>query len=289
MGHLVHSEGVCGDGWDLFHYENDYICYKYYPDGLGDYHTVATACKGDQNSSLPIINSQAEQDFLNKLIVKYKMIESVWLDATIKGKHIVWIDRSNADYENWLPGRPANESNCVEMLPDQVSMGKWEDVPCAKKNVYLCKRFVAWSSQQMERLIRENTRMVDEALAEIALLKTCPLPVGFMYVQLPGQADPNNLWPRSKWSDVTALYAGQFFRAEGAGSLAFGAGVQTGDAPRLSHLISQYGKYDHSLDYEIVPGDATGPDNDDFYVKFLVNAAEVRPSNQAVRIFRRDK
>ncbi|CAG2114766.1 unnamed protein product, partial [Medioppia subpectinata] len=289
-GYLVHSEGVCGDGWDLFHHENDNICYKYYPDGLGDYHTVATACKGDLNSSLPIINSQAEQDFFNKLIVKYKMIENVWLDASIKGKHIVWTDNSNADYENWLAGRPANESNCVEMLPDQVSMGKWEDISCAKKNSYICKRFVAWSSEQMERVIRENS-------VQITLLQNCPLPIGFIYVQLPGQADPKTLWPKSTWYDVTSAYAGQFFRAEGGDSLAFGAGVQPGDAPKLEHVHAEYND-GMNRDIDISPGvysqwlytgDNAGLIGHRQSLTMLVSSVEVRPRNQAVRLFKRDK
>ncbi|CAG2103000.1 unnamed protein product [Medioppia subpectinata] len=289
---LVNSEGVCGDGWDLFHHDSDDICYKYYPDGLGDYHTVATACKGELNSTLPTINSQSEQEFLNKLIVKYKMIENVWLDATIKGKHIVWTDNSRTDYENWLPGRPVNESNCVELVPDELNMGKWQDIACAKKNAYLCKRFVAWSDQQVERLIRENKRMVDEAVAKIALLQDCPLPVGFIYVQLPSQADPKTLWPKSTWSDVTSAYAGQFFRAEGGGSLNFGAGVQSEDAPRLSHVKRVTAHHEYLVDIDIVPGTFSGYMFTGSYAStdnYLIRSAEVRPRNQAMRIFKRDK
>ncbi|CAG2114244.1 unnamed protein product [Medioppia subpectinata] len=281
IAQLINCEGACGDDWDLFHDDYYDICYKYYPAGLDDYQTVVAACLKQQDSSLPTINTPGEQEFLNQLITKYKMVENVWLDASIKNKHIVWSDRSSGEYENWFTGRPLNDSNCVEILVDQGTLGKWQDVPCNKKNAYLCKRVVMWSGQRTEHKI---TKMEQNKVE---------FPVGFIYVQLPNGTNPKILWPKYTWQDVSVNYAGQFFRVEGGDSLKFGAGIQDGNAPRLSEVNGGYNvtQVEHLV---ITPGQLTpyiytGSDSADRsrYLRFLVSASEVRPRNQAVRIFQR--
>ena len=47
-------------------------------------------------------------------------------------------------------------------------------------------------------------------------------PVGFVYVQFSGQSAPNALWGGT-WQNVSNLYAGLFFRAEGGAAAAFGS------------------------------------------------------------------
>ncbi|CAG2108166.1 unnamed protein product [Medioppia subpectinata] len=320
---LIYAEGVCGDGWDVFHDEYYDICYKYIADGMGDYQTVVTACKGELDSSLPTINSQTEQDFLNQMIVKYKIIENsslaalkefaamvgtyfttitmtyainiiqvwlnitiwmvdgIWLDASIKNKHIVWTDRSSGEYENWMSGRPVNNDNCVEMLADEANR-----------------------DQETERFIRNSRRLIDELKhnqnnqqAQIVQLEKSQVPIDFVYVQMPGQAEPKTLWPAYTWSDVTVTYAGQFFRAEGGGSLAFGKGVQADFAPRLASKQRKDGgdTWEYSLDMKpgvwtewIYSGTAISGGTGIFN-RYLVSSGEVRPLNQAIRIFKRIK
>ncbi|CAG2100572.1 unnamed protein product [Medioppia subpectinata] len=216
MAKLITSDNVCEDGSDIFHDDYYDICYKYYS-GVADYHKMVKECNALNDSSLPTINSKAEQDFLINMMIKYKMVESVWLDASIKDKHIVWSDRSSGEYENWMSGRPVNNDNCVEMLADEVNRGKWEDQPCSKLNGYICKRVVMWSDQETARLIRDSRRMLDGAIskigtlekdlgAKITQLEQTQVPIGFLYVQLPDQAEPKTLWPAYTWSDVTATY-----------------------------------------------------------------------------------
>jgi hypothetical protein len=41
------------------------------------------------------------------------------------------------------------------------------------------------------------------------------IPIGFIYVQLPGQSQPAAIWPEYTWTNVSNTYAGLFFRAEG--------------------------------------------------------------------------
>lgn len=47
------------------------------------------------------------------------------------------------------------------------------------------------------------------------------VPKGFIYVQFPNQIDPNTLFGGT-WQNISNLYAGQFFRAEGSGAASFG-------------------------------------------------------------------
>jgi len=48
------------------------------------------------------------------------------------------------------------------------------------------------------------------------------VPVGFIYVQLPFHQSPELLWPAVTWKNVTAEYAGLFFRAGGGTAADFG-------------------------------------------------------------------
>ena len=61
-------------------------------------------------------------------------------------------------------------------------------------------------------------------------------PVGFVYVQFSGQSAPNALWGGT-WQNVSNLYAGLFFRAEGGNAAAFGSSQREG-LPNISGLYS---------------------------------------------------
>ncbi len=52
------------------------------------------------------------------------------------------------------------------------------------------------------------------------------VPIGFVYVQFPGEKSPQELFGCGTWQNVTAQFAGAFFRAEGGNASAFGAGLQ---------------------------------------------------------------
>lgn len=64
------------------------------------------------------------------------------------------------------------------------------------------------------------------------------IPVGFIYFQLRGQQTPDELFGTSgKWQDVSATYAGEFFRAVGGDSEAFGL-TQVEGIPALSGRLN---------------------------------------------------
>lgn len=50
-------------------------------------------------------------------------------------------------------------------------------------------------------------------------------PIGFVYFQLPLQSDPSALYPNTTWTNISATYAGAFFRAEGGNATAFGSSL----------------------------------------------------------------
>ena len=58
------------------------------------------------------------------------------------------------------------------------------------------------------------------------------MPVGAIYVQFSGQSDPTSLFGGT-WENVSASYAGRFFRAEGGNAAAFGSWQDDG-APNIS-------------------------------------------------------
>lgn len=65
------------------------------------------------------------------------------------------------------------------------------------------------------------------------------LPIGFIYIQLRGQSTPDELFGSSgKWQDISATYAGEFFRAVGGNSGSFG----TTQAEGLPNITGNLGR-----------------------------------------------
>jgi hypothetical protein len=102
-----------------------------------------------------------------------------------------------------------------------------------------------------------------------------------------------------EWKDVTSDYAGLFFRAEGGGSAAFGS-IQNENSPRLSQISRiKDGPTNKGLDQlniTISPGSWTNVkltvmvSNDDWRSwDIYVPDGEVRPRNQAIRVWKRIK
>ncbi len=120
------------------------------------------------------------------------------------------------------------------------------------------------------------------------------VPVGFIYVELPGQKDPRNLWPMVEWTDASPEYAGLFFRVLGGGSQAFGA-LQNENSNRLTNVHTTMDNSFKSWNSEVIPGSwspwiTTGTwSGDNIQTQFLLSSGEVRPRNKAIRIWKRTK
>ena len=185
---------------------------------------------------------------------------------------------------NWETGRPSNESeNCMAIEPEAPNTGKWVDEPCSKKNQVVCQNGQQWSLEHIQQSIID--------------LRQHTVPIGFIYVQLPNQPEPTVLCPKMYWSNVTPSYAGLFFRAEGGASEKFNGNVQEGDSPRLISVDVHDKNINETSRWvpvtpgvytrDLFSGHACSPSCTSVFQNFLVSLAEVRPRNQAIRIWKR--
>ena len=135
-------------------------------------------------------------------------------------------------------------------------------------------------------------------------IRSNPVPIGFIYVQLPNQPTPSTIWSNVKWEEVTSQYSNLFFRAQGDKTEEFGK-VQLEAAPRLDKVNitiinwendSKWLQYHSNLQDVISPGKwskllYTGlhswKESLHQYINFLVSDEEIRPKNMAIKIWKR--
>ena len=73
-------------------------------------------------------------------------------------------------------------------------------------------------------------------------IKKNPSPIGFIYVELPNEKSPTEIWPWMIWKDITSSYAGLFFRAEGGGLEVFEK-IQEDNTHRLVEVnVAEYNR-----------------------------------------------
>ena len=123
------------------------------------------------------------------------------------------------------------------------------------------------------------------------------VPIGFIYVQLSGQKDPQTLWPNTQWNNVSPNYAGLFFRAEGGNARSFGT-IQE-ELTKAISVKSEYkpSNYEYDVEHAITStydskflftGSYFANPNY-FSLNFRHSTDEIRPRNQAIRIWIRVK
>lgn len=205
-------------------------------------------------SHLATIHSEERQTFLSKYLFRTKKVANdVWIGARFDAAHhrFNWSDGSplgsssqRSHFSNWAQGSPKNLPNyCIQLFVDHHLEGKWGDEPCAGKfNLALCERRQSWSLEYFQKQFIALKEEVDGLKKEIKVRDLDPgIPLGFIYVQLPKEAAPEHIWPRAKWTEVTAAYSGLFFRAEGGGSAPFGSvQAQGGPGPHISKLTYHF-------------------------------------------------
>ena len=119
------------------------------------------------------------------------------------------------------------------------------------------------------------------------------MPIGAIYIQYAAQADPTTLFGGT-WENVSATYAGLFFRAEGGAAAAFGS-TQTDGAPNITGSIGVNDDGYASGAFTTVGGAgwnfATRGNTQINFVASNSNGkyvlAEVRPANSTIRIWKR--
>ncbi len=285
------------------------------------------------NSTLVSIHYAEEQNFLtNYIFTKKKVIENVWIGARYVGnKLFYWEDHTQLTgaYSNWGAGFPKNlNDHCVELHAEEGSVGKWFEERCGKKNMVVCQKVPETSLKLLaetvlelkhsllqtvsrlteteneliktKKVMTQNSNALVETKKEVEQLKKESIPIGFVYVQLPKNKAPAELWPTLTWKDISAEYEGVFFRVVGGGAANFGT-IQDWNAPRLEmvHMDNQGNKIGKAHGEGInltIPasgwseGIYTGSSDGriSIYVNFkLSNIAEVRPKNMAIKVYRR--
>lgn len=155
-------------------------------------------------------------------------------------------------------------------------------------------------SATMKEVENESRKMGLDILNKLNAVADAQYPVGYVYTQYPGTSDPATLFGGT-WLNITSLYAGLFFRAEGGASLAFNAGNQLDAFQGHTHpvYVSSYipasstftrvvGGTDAGGNPQHIPqsNPLDGPQSD------TVNgtprtASETRPVNTTIRIWQR--
>lgn len=274
---------------------------------LQTFTSAAATCKL-LNAHLLIIKTQEQQRIISNLLSTIGLVDNIWLGAHVIKGDILWIDNEAVKYANWASEGPRRKAGyCVQMLSDEETQGQWIDVPCGRKNLVVCQglktdnkngyNYNYYNVPYLEEL-KKVKESLEKTESRLKSLEENPIPVGFLYTQLPGQVDPSCLWPQLSFEDVTAEYAGYFFRAEGATSNAFGA-QQEESSPRLSAVFGEHSYENRPVMGEVLLREGwsanvfagyepqSGSGQGWAVLRFKIDADEVRPRNMAVKIWRR--
>jgi hypothetical protein len=120
------------------------------------------------------------------------------------------------------------------------------------------------------------------------------VPIGFIYVQLPNEKSPTEIWSWMTLNDMSSIYAGVFFRVTGGEAASFGQ-VQEDNAPRLVKIDAISEIAGHTSSYSdnqslskgswsdiVWTGDVASDWKASRRIRFLVSDGEVRPRNMAI-------
>jgi hypothetical protein len=146
----------------------------------------------------------------------------------------------------------------------------------------------------------EYVRAMNGKLWVKEFVDTITVPIGFIYMQLPDQETPANLFGGT-WKNISSSYAGLFFRVEGGNAAAFG----TDQSDAMQNI---YGIFKSVLTDPTSGFSATGPfynggtprargwsgeSSDEVRIlgfdasRQVRTATETRPVNKTIRIWRR--
>ncbi len=275
------EDSPCGD-WEPYKEEK---CFKIFDKvGLQTYEDAEKTChQQEHDSSLITIRFSEEQEFISNLFKTHKVANDIWIGVKYTNNKYKWNGDSDLVFTNWEQGSPKNKTDhCVQMNSAETSFGKWSDVLCNRGNLVVCQKMQIWSLFHLQKLLLNTIKN--------------PFPIGFIYVQLPNEKSPTEIWPWMTWNDVSSAYAGVFFRVTGGEAEAFGQ-VQEDNSPRLTNVSQAYGGcglsfglyYDTHEKWHI--GDVCTGGNDpkskQASLRFYGKGGEVRPRNMAIRVWKR--
>ena len=161
------------------------------------------------------------------------------------------------------------------------------------------------TNEQLQEDSRRNRETNEKLQKEFEKLTKNPVPIGFIYVQLPKEKSPQEIWSigEIKWTDVSSSYESIFFRVVGSKTETFG-NIQEDFSPYIDK-VSFYCQGDkkgvpcsYVTEAHIPRGGGwsgdlytvmkfKGPGNDNESISFHFSGGEVRPRNMAVRVWKR--
>lgn len=155
---------------------------------------------------------------------------------------------------------------------------------------------------KINQIIDNMVVSVNGSGAEDGNINVVTIPVGFIYVQFAGQSAPAELFGGT-WENISAQYAGRFFRAEGGSAASFG-NDQGGGIPDASGTVwgttgwnggvggnGVFSTYNGNMHTAADRGTVFGSVDFNMYLsranKLYGAAGEVRPINSTIRIWKR--
>ncbi len=292
------AENVCESSWEVY---KEQKCIKLIDTaGLQSFAEAEKTCTANGNSRLVSVNFAEKQTFLVEyLFTKKTVVDGVWLGAKYDSAahQFHWeTDGSNSNskgltYTNWAAKNPKNnalENSCIQFHSEGESRGQWGNEPCSKKNLVLCERPQNWSNAKMQEVIVEM--MLNQ------------VPLGFIYVQLPKEKSPQEIWPWMSWTDVSDQYDSTFFRVAGSKAKEFGT-VQEEFSPHINEIKNSVCRgsncpwgilktaipQSNGWTGEIFTSGRTKFDvnGETMAMNFHTATGEVRPRNMAVKVWKR--
>ncbi len=212
------------------------------------------------------LTSAAQETFLNEYFHRMDAEKRgtswfIHLGLQYRPEDELWHWAANGVYEPAKSGPPVGEGYALEKAKhtfDEYNIGRYGNP--FKPNYPMCLCTPSWILQVVDKWIavkceESKFRLIceskpkkvevpdngvddDEIREKLESLSTkmeamgkelesLRLPLGFIYVQLPGEKEPNELWPSDfshyQWTDVSESYDSLFFRVAGKRAAPFGS------------------------------------------------------------------
>lgn len=241
-------------------------------------------CREKYQARLVSIESGEKQKFLEEYLQSKNIEKNVWIGFKYTDDAYQWLDGSKLTFDNWAPGSPKNSSEyCGQIQASKkAAFGKWSDDLCVKKKAAFCEKARQWPIDYFQNRIIEFA-----------------MPIGFVYIQLPDQQPPQEIWPSITWENISPNYEGVFFRVEGGTAGKFGH-TQEENSPRLKRIQSEWYREPQTVNTDVHIR-ADGKKSPPVYLSriavhmetsydtlsFTVSGGEVRPRNMAIRVWKR--
>jgi hypothetical protein len=159
VGTTMADDSPCGD-WEQY---KDEKCIKVF-DILETEENAEKTCNQEGNGTLITIGSNDEQNFLSKLLFEtHKVVDTIWVGAKKSSNKFKWADDSDMIFSYWLGGYPnTKEDNiCVEMMPEFLSMGKWINEPCNKRNLVVCQKMQVYPCNVLQKKLLDTRKLLN--------------------------------------------------------------------------------------------------------------------------------